>query len=68
MCQSAARASNIGGLSTFLAPLMPLAQAGPQLLVVRVLTGFGLDSALSASFPIAAELMSGPPPHLRRDL
>ena len=43
--------------STFLTLLIPLAQTGTQLLVIRVLTGFGLGFAQSAPFPIAAELM-----------
>jgi putative MFS transporter len=43
--------------STFLTLLIPLAQTGTQLLVIRVLTGFGIGFALSAPFPIAAELM-----------
>jgi putative MFS transporter len=43
--------------STFLTLLIPLAQSGTQLLVIRMLTGFGLGFALSAPFPIAAELM-----------
>jgi putative MFS transporter len=43
--------------STFFTLLIPLAQTGTQLLVIRVLTGFGIGFALSAPFPIAAELM-----------
>jgi putative MFS transporter len=43
--------------STFLTLLIPLAQSGTQLLVIRLLTGFGLGFALSAPFPIATELM-----------
>jgi len=43
--------------SAFLTLLIPLAQTGTQLLVIRVLTGLGLGFAVSAPFPIAAELM-----------
>ena len=43
--------------STLLTLLIPLTQSGAQLLVIRVLTGFGLGFALSAPFPIASELM-----------
>src|ERR1700739_1424379 len=43
--------------STFLTLLIPLAQSGTQLLVIRLLTGLGLGFAVSAPFPIAAELM-----------
>jgi MFS family permease len=43
--------------STFFTLLIPLAQGGTQLLVIRLLTGFGLGFAASAPFPIAAELM-----------
>jgi MFS transporter, putative metabolite:H+ symporter len=43
--------------STFLTLVIPLAQTGTQLLVIRMLTGFGLGFAVSAPFPIAAELM-----------
>jgi MFS family permease len=44
-------------LSTFFTLLIPLAQTGTQLVIIRVLTGVGLGFALSAPFPIAAELM-----------
>ena len=44
-------------LSTFFTLLIPLAQTGTQLIIVRVLTGVGLGFAISAPFPIAAELM-----------
>ncbi len=44
-------------ISTFFTLLIPLAQSGTQLLVIRVLTGIGLGFAISAPFPIAAELM-----------
>ena len=43
--------------STFLTLLIPLTQTGTQLLAIRLLTGFGLGFAVSAPFPIAAELM-----------
>src|SRR6201987_3709922 len=43
--------------STFLTLLIPLTQTGTQLLIIRLLTGFGLGFAVSAPFPIAAELM-----------
>ena len=44
-------------ISTGLTLLIPLAQTGTQLIVIRVLTGIGLGFAISAPFPIAAELM-----------
>jgi MFS family permease len=44
-------------ISTFFTLLIPLAQSGTQLIVIRVLTGIGLGFAISAPFPIAAELM-----------
>ena len=44
-------------VSTFFTLLIPLAQSGTQLIIIRVLTGVGLGFALSAPFPIAAELM-----------
>jgi MFS family permease len=44
-------------ISTGLTLLIPLAQTGEQLIVIRVLTGIGLGFAISAPFPIAAELM-----------
>jgi len=48
----------IGVISTtFFTLLIPLAQSGTQLLVIRLLTGFGAGFAVAASFPIAAELM-----------
>ena len=43
--------------STLLTLLIPLTQTGTQLLIIRLLTGFGLGFAVSAPFPIAAELM-----------
>jgi MFS family permease len=48
----------IGVISTtFFTLLIPLAQSGTQLLVIRLLTGFGVGFAASAPFPIASELM-----------
>jgi len=44
-------------LSTFFTLMIPLAQDGTQLLIIRVLTGYGIGFAISAPFPIAAELM-----------
>ena len=44
-------------ISTGLTLLIPLAQTGTELIVIRVLTGIGLGFAISAPFPIAAELM-----------
>jgi MFS transporter, putative metabolite:H+ symporter len=44
-------------ISTLFTLLIPLAQSGTQLLLLRVLTGIGLGFAISAPFPIAAELM-----------
>ena len=44
-------------ISTGLTLLIPFAQSGEQLIVIRVLTGIGLGFAISAPFPIAAELM-----------
>ena len=44
-------------ISTFFTLLIPLAQTGTQLVIIRVLTGIGLGFAISAPFPIAAELM-----------
>ena len=43
--------------STFFTLLIPLAQTGTQLIIIRLLTGIGLGFVLSAPFPIAAELM-----------
>ena len=48
----------IGVISTtFFTLLIPLTQTGTQLLVIRLLTGFGAGFAVAAPFPIAAELM-----------
>jgi len=44
-------------ISTGFTLLIPLAQTGEQLIVIRILTGIGLGFAISAPFPIAAELM-----------
>ena len=44
-------------ISTALTLLIPLAQTGTQLLIIRLITGIGLGFAISAPFPIAAELM-----------
>jgi MFS family permease len=44
-------------ISTACTLLIPLAQSGTQLIVIRVMTGIGLGFAISAPFPIAAELM-----------
>jgi putative MFS transporter len=44
-------------VSTFFTLLIPLAQTGTQLVIIRVITGVGLGFAISAPFPIAAELM-----------
>ncbi|HEX4173140.1 MAG TPA: MFS transporter [Acetobacteraceae bacterium] len=44
-------------ISTLFTLLIPLAQTGTQLILLRILTGIGLGFAISAPFPIAAELM-----------
>jgi putative MFS transporter len=44
-------------LTTFFTLLIPLAQNGTQLIVIRMATGIGVGFAISAAFPIAAELM-----------
>jgi MFS family permease len=44
-------------VSTFFTLMIPLAQSGAQLIIIRLLTGIGLGFAVSAPFPIAAELM-----------
>jgi MFS family permease len=44
-------------ISTGMTLLIPLAQTGTQLIIIRVITGIGLGFAISAPFPIAAELM-----------
>jgi putative MFS transporter len=43
--------------TTFFTLLIPLVQSAEQLIIVRLLTGFGAGGAVSAAFPIAAELM-----------
>jgi MFS family permease len=43
--------------TTFFTLLVPLVQTADQLIVVRLLTGIGAGGAVSAAFPIAAELM-----------
>ena len=43
--------------TTFFTLLIPLVQTAEQLIIVRLLTGFGAGGAVSAAFPIAAELM-----------
>jgi MFS transporter, putative metabolite:H+ symporter len=42
---------------TFCTLLVPLVQSGTQLIILRLLTGLGGGLAVSAPFPIAAELM-----------
>jgi len=43
--------------TTFCTLLVPLVQTADQLIIVRLLTGLGAGGAVSAAFPIAAELM-----------
>ena len=43
--------------TTFFTLLVPLVQTAEQLIIVRLLTGLGGGFAVSAAFPIAAELM-----------
>jgi len=43
--------------TTFFTLLIPLVQSAEQLIIVRLLTGFGAGGAVSAAFPIAAESM-----------
>lgn len=43
--------------TTFLTLLIPLVQNAQQHILLRLLTGFGAGGAVSAAFPIAAELM-----------
>jgi AAHS family 4-hydroxybenzoate transporter-like MFS transporter len=43
--------------TTFFTLLIPISQSGLQLIVIRLLTGVGLGFAITAPFPIAAELM-----------
>ena len=42
---------------TFFTLLIPLVQTAEQLIIVRLLTGIGLGFAITAPFPVAAELM-----------
>ena len=44
-------------ITTVLTLLIPLAQSGTQLLIIRLITGIGAGFAITAPFPIAAELM-----------
>src|SRR3984885_7509775 len=44
--------------TTFMTLLIPLVQNSEQLIMLRLLTGFGAGGAVSAAFPIAAELMA----------
>ena len=56
-------------ISTFFTLLIPLAQSGTQLIVIRVLTGIGLGFAIIGAVPDRRRTDAGPaPPHLRRDL
>jgi putative MFS transporter len=43
--------------TTFFTLMIPLVQSAEQLIALRLLTGFGGGFAVSAAFPIAAELM-----------
>jgi len=43
--------------TTFFTLLIPFVQTAEQLIIVRLLTGIGAGGAVSAAFPIAAELM-----------
>jgi MFS family permease len=43
--------------TTFCTLLVPLVQTAEQLIILRLLTGLGAGGAVSAAFPIAAELM-----------
>ena len=49
--------------TTFFTLLIPLVHTAAQLILLRLLTGLGAGGAVSAAFPIAAELM--PAPHRR---
>jgi MFS transporter, putative metabolite:H+ symporter len=42
---------------TFFTLMIPLVQTAEQLIIVRLLTGVGLGFAITAPFPVAAELM-----------
>jgi MFS family permease len=51
--------------TTFFTLLIPLVQTAEQLIIVRLLTGLGAGSAVSAAFPIARRIDAGTaPPHL----
>jgi MFS family permease len=43
--------------TTFCTLLIPLVQTAEQLIILRLLTGLGAGGAVSAAFPIAAEIM-----------
>jgi MFS family permease len=43
--------------TTFFTLMIPLAQTAEQLIIIRLLTGVGLGFAITAPFPVAAELM-----------
>ena len=43
--------------TTFCTLLIPLVQSAEQLIALRLVTGLGAGGAVSAAFPIAAELM-----------
>jgi putative MFS transporter len=43
--------------TTFFTLMIPLVQTADQLIIVRLLTGLGLGFAITAPFPVAAELM-----------
>ena len=43
--------------TTFFTLLIPFAQTAEQLIIIRLLTGIGLGFAITAPFPVAAELM-----------
>lgn len=49
--------------TTFCTLLIPLVHTATQLILLRLVTGLGAGGAVSAAFPIAAELM--PAPHRR---
>src|SRR5579883_3354214 len=54
--------------TTFFTLLIPLVQTAEQLIIIRLLTGLGGGFAVSAAFPIAAELVPAAPTHLWRRL
>ena len=56
-------------VSTFFTLLIPLAQSGTQLIIIRVLTGIELGFCVIGAVPDRRRTDAGPaPPHLRRDL